>query len=60
MPLHYLREVLCHGQLDVRHPWSGGGVIDLGGLQNIVHGRVPGRVIVLKTDLKLDGIELAD
>ncbi len=58
--LHYLREVLCAGVLDVRYPWSGGGVIDLGGVRNLVHGRVPGRLITLKVDLKVDGIELAD
>ena len=58
--LHYLREVLCEGNLDAHKTWSGGDVLDLGGIRNFVHGRQAGRPIRLKAEFTLDGADLQD
>jgi hypothetical protein len=56
--LHYLRELLCEGIIDAHRTWSGGDVLDLGGVQNLVHGRVPGRTVSFRVEFTLDGMEI--
>jgi predicted ATPase len=56
--MHYLRELLVEGNLDVYNPWSGGEALNLGGIRNLVHGRDPKKMIRFKVDLRLDGQEL--
>jgi hypothetical protein len=56
--LHYLREVLCEGNLDAHRTWSGGDSLDLGGIRTFSHGRQVGVVIRLKAEFSLGGFEL--
>ncbi len=58
--LHYLREVICEGNLDAHRTWSGGDVLDLGGIRNFVHARQVGRPIRLAAEFSLMGLELPD
>lgn len=58
--LHYLREVICEGNLDAHRTWSGGDSLDLGGATNLVHGRRVGNTIRIKTEFLLNGAELPD
>jgi len=56
--LHYLREVICEGNLNAHRTWSGGDMLDLGGIKNFVHGRQAGTTIRLKAEFTMDGTEL--
>jgi hypothetical protein len=56
--MHYLREVFVRGVIDVYHPQSAGESVDLGGVGNLVHGRVTDRRIRLKVEFNLEGAEL--
>lgn len=58
--LHYLSEVLVRGNLDVHRTWSGGDVVDLGGIGNFVHGRTRGTPIRLKAEFDLAGADIPD
>lgn len=58
--LHYLREVLCEGNLDAHRTVSGGEALDLGGIRNFVHGRHVGSPIRLTAEFAFDGLELPD
>lgn len=57
--LHYLREVIVEGNLDAHRTWSGGDVLDLGGIRNFVHGRQPGTAIRFKAEFRVSGAELS-
>ena len=52
--LHYLREVICEGNLDAHRTWSGGDMLDLGGIRNFVHARQPGTTIRLKAEFSIE------
>jgi len=58
--LHYLREILCERNIDAHRTWSGGDAIDLGGISNFVHNRMPGTAICLKAEFTVKGDELPD
>jgi hypothetical protein len=50
---------VCEGNLDAHRTWSGGDVLDLGGIQTFVHGRRPGSTIRLKAEFTTDGAGIA-
>lgn len=58
--LHYLREVITFGNLDVHRTWSGGDALDLGGIRQFVHGQRYGQPIRLRAEFTLSGSELPD
>lgn len=52
--LHYAREVFERHNLDADHTVSGGSFVDLGGFENLVHGRDKTRSVHLRFDLAVD------
>lgn len=56
--LHFLREVLIEGNLDVHRTWAGGDVLDLGGIRNFFHGRHATGLLKLRIEFTLSGAEL--
>lgn len=41
--IHFAREVLVRGNINVHHPESGGELLDLGGIHSFVHGKRLGK-----------------
>lgn len=52
--LHYAREVFERHNLDADHTISGGDFVDLGGFENLVHGRDKSRPVSLRIDVNVD------
>ncbi|MCA9310384.1 MAG: DUF3696 domain-containing protein [Phycisphaerales bacterium] len=52
--LHYAREIMLGRGCDIHRTESGAGLVDLGGLRRLVHGReLDGRMITLRFELDL-------
>jgi predicted ATPase len=54
--LHYLREVLCEGNIDAHRTRSGGDSLDLGGIQNFVHDHNPRKAITFRVEMEMSGL----
>ena len=52
--LHYCREVFERHNLDADHTISGGEFVDLGGFENLVHGRDKTRPVRMRIDVTVD------
>lgn len=56
----YAREILEGGNCDVETTRLGGNAFDLGGFEEIIHGRDESKTITIRFDLDLNGVNLTE